>query len=141
MAEVRPKVPEGRYGRYGPAGADTAEDARKDRRLKVVGAVLGALLTAVIAWIGVSYISGQDISGELIKFEVANGQRVDVHLEIRKEARAHGACTLRAQAESGAEVARKDVHVPAGRERIDTVVQLRTTAKATSAELVGCTPN
>ncbi|MGW8378819.1 DUF4307 domain-containing protein [Streptomyces sp. ODS28] len=137
-ADVRPQVPEGRYGRGARAGG-SAEDARTDRRLKIVGAVLGAVMTAVIAWIGVSYIAGQDVSGELIKFDVVSAKRVDAHLEIRKDAGAQGVCTLRAQAESGAEVGRKNVDVPKGKTRIDTLVHLRTTAKATSTELVGCT--
>lgn len=135
MADV-PAPPEGRYGRGGRSGGD---DARTDRRLKIVGSVLGALAVAVIVWFGVSYVSGKGVSGELIKFDVVSAHKVEAHLEIRKDAGAQGVCTLRAQAESSAEVARKDVDVPKGKTRIDTVVTLRTTQEATSASLVGCT--
>ena len=39
-----------------------------------------------------------------------------------------------------AEVGRKDVVIGAGEDRVDTVASVRTTARATSAELMGCEP-
>ncbi|NLU66699.1 DUF4307 domain-containing protein [Streptomyces sp. HNM0574] len=125
--------PEGRYGRVA-----RGDEARTDRRLKITGAVLGALMVALIAWIGAGYISSQGVSGELIKFKVVSDEAVEAHLEVRKDKDASGVCTLRTQEESGAEVGRKAVRVKSGEERIDSVVTVRTTARATSAELVGC---
>ncbi|GAB2802234.1 DUF4307 domain-containing protein [Streptomyces daliensis] len=134
MADQEP--PEGRYGRYGRSGDD--DDARTDRKLKIIGGVLGVAMLGLIGWIGVSYVSGQDVSGELIKFKVVSDTAVEAHLEVRKDAGAAGVCTLRTQEESGAEVGRKDVRIGAGEDRLDTVVTIRTTKPATSAELVGC---
>ncbi|MFI5802580.1 DUF4307 domain-containing protein [Streptomyces sp. NPDC051561] len=131
-------VPEGRYGR----SAGTA-DQQADRKLKILGAVLGALLLLLVGWIGYGYISKQQISAEMIKFDLNSSQtEVRVHLEIRKDADATGTCTVRAIAESGAEVGRKDVRITQrGVSRIDEIYPIRTTAKATSAELLNCTPD
>jgi hypothetical protein len=133
-------LPHGRYGRYGKAGGGHGRDARTDRRLKIVGGVLGVLSLALIGWIGADYIGGQPVSGQMIKFKVVSGRTVEVHLEVRKDADARGVCTLRARAADGAEVGRKDVTVAGGAEQVDTVASLRTTKRATSAELLGCEP-
>lgn len=129
-------APRGRYGRTG-AGE---RDARTDRRLKIVGGVLGVLGLAGIGWLGAGYISGQDVSGEMIKFKVVSDRTVEVHLEVRKDADAEGVCTLRVLAEDAGEVGRRDVLVGGGEKRVDTVASVRTTSRATSAELMGCEP-
>lgn len=127
---MQQRPPEGRYGR--------SADARADRTLKTVGFVLGAVLLAVVGWFGFSYVSGTDVSGELIKFKVVSDESVEAHLEIRKDADAHGVCTLRAMDKEDAEVGRKDVRVDSAESRIDTVVTMRTTGRAASVELVNC---
>ena len=63
---------------------------------------------------------------------------VKVHLEVRKDSGASGYCTLRSQAESGAEVGRADFRFDGDATRIDRVVTLRTTSPGTTAELLGC---
>ncbi|RDG35274.1 DUF4307 domain-containing protein [Streptomyces corynorhini] len=131
MAAVREDLPQGRYGR--------SADEHADRRLRRLGAVLGALLVALVAWFGYHYVVDRSVSGELIKFKRISDSRVEAHLEVRKDRDATGSCTLRSLAESGAEVGRKDVRFEAGGTRIDTVVTIRTTESATSTELVGCT--
>ncbi|TXS56633.1 DUF4307 domain-containing protein [Streptomyces sp. t39] len=133
MAGVREELPQGRYGR--------SADERADRRLKILGAVLGTGLIAMVGWFGYDYIAGQSISAEVIKFDVVDGAKeVQVHLEVRKDADATGTCTVRALAEDGAEVGRLDARIDdAGTDRIDRVVKIRTTREATSAELTGCT--
>ena len=140
MVDLRQEVPEGRYGRRKSAadGRATAADAQTDRRLKIVGGVLGVLMLALIGWIGSSYISGQDVSGEMIKFKVVSDSAVEVHLEVRKDAGTAGVCTLRTLAEDSGEVGRKDAPIAADKDRVDQVVTVRTTARATAAELVGC---
>ncbi|GLF94327.1 DUF4307 domain-containing protein [Streptomyces yaizuensis] len=127
----REQVPEGRYGR--------SADQRADRRLKILGSVLGVGFLAMVGWFGYDYIAEQDISAEVIKFDVTSASEVQVHLEIRKGADTTGSCTVRSRAKDGAEVGRVDVAVDGtGRSRIDEIVRVRTTAQATSAELVGC---
>ncbi|MFC7305243.1 DUF4307 domain-containing protein [Streptomyces monticola] len=131
MSAVREQLPEGRYGR--------SADARADRKLKIVGSVLGVLLLAVVGWIGYDYISGKSaFSGEMIKFKVTSAEAVDVHMEIRKDAEATGVCTLRALAESGAEVGRKDFTFDQHEKLVNEVVTIRTTQRATAVESVSC---
>ncbi|MFD6437502.1 DUF4307 domain-containing protein [Streptomyces venezuelae] len=125
-------LPEGRYGR-----SRTADEAA-DRKLKIVGSVLGVVLLGVVGWFGYDYINGAKLSGEVIKFDVVSDHAVEAHLEVRKDAGAKGYCTLRSQAESGDEVGRKDFRFDDRTDRVDRVVTLRTTKKATSVELLGC---
>ncbi|MFF9338616.1 MULTISPECIES: DUF4307 domain-containing protein [unclassified Streptomyces] len=131
MSAVDEQLPEGRYGR--------SADERADRKLRVAGAVLGTLFLALIGWFGWYYVVDNKISAELIKFDVVSDSEVQVHLEVRKDEGFEGVCTLRSQSEDGAEVARKDVVVDEPGARVDRVYSLRTTARATSAELLGCT--
>ncbi|MFC9591055.1 DUF4307 domain-containing protein [Streptomyces sp. NPDC056944] len=131
MSAVREQLPEGRYGR--------SADERADRKLKIVGAVLGVVFLGVMGWFGWHYVVDNKISAEMIKFDVVSADEVQVHLEIRKDEGVKGVCTLRSRSEDGAEVARKDVRVDDAATRIDRVFSLRTTARATSAELIGCT--
>ncbi|MFF3953178.1 DUF4307 domain-containing protein [Streptomyces sp. NPDC001890] len=131
MTAVREALPENRYGR--------SADQRADRKLKIIGSVLGVVLLGVVGWIGYDYITGQGISAEVIKRQVVSDQRVDIHLEVRKDKDAKGYCTLRAQHEDGSDVARKDFRFDERTDRIDRVVSLRTTSRATSVELMGCT--
>ncbi|MER5204643.1 DUF4307 domain-containing protein [Streptomyces sp. NPDC002825] len=131
MSAVREQLPEGRYGR--------SADERADRKLRITGAVLGVLFLGVMGWFGWHYVVDSKISAEMIKFDVVSAEEVQVHLEIRKDKDAKGVCTLRSRSEDGAEVARKDVRVDDAATRIDRVFSLRTTARATSAELIGCT--
>ncbi|MEU1470796.1 DUF4307 domain-containing protein [Streptomyces sp. NPDC005761] len=131
MTAVREALPENRYGR--------SADQRADRKLKIIGSVLGVALLGVVGWIGYGYVSGQGLSAEVIKFKVVSDDRVEVHLEVRKDRDAKGYCTLRSQSEDGAEVARKDFRFDGPTDRIDQVLTLRTTSRATAIELLGCT--
>ncbi|MFD4942899.1 DUF4307 domain-containing protein [Streptomyces sp. NPDC058239] len=131
MTAVREALPENRYGR--------SADQRADRKLKIIGSVLGVALLGVIGWIGYDYVAGQGISAEVIKFKVVSDERVDVHLEVRKGTDTKGYCTLRSQHEDGSDVARKDFRFDDRTDRIDRVLSLRTTSRATSVELLGCT--
>ncbi|MGW7077229.1 DUF4307 domain-containing protein [Streptomyces sp. NPDC054866] len=132
MAAVSDKLPEGRYDRARSA------DERADRKLKIIGGVLGVLFLLMIGWFGYDYVSGTKVSGEVIKFDVVSAGAVEVHLEVRKDADAKGYCTVRSQAEDGEEVGRADFRFDQNDGRIDKVVTLRTKARGTSAELLGC---
>ncbi|MFB8084149.1 DUF4307 domain-containing protein [Streptomyces sp. NPDC055992] len=131
MTAVREAFPENRYGR--------SADQRADRKLKIIGAVLGVVLLGVIGWIGYGYVAGQGLSAEVIKFKVVSDEQVQVHLEVRKDTDAKGYCTLRAQREDGTDVARKDFRFDGDTGRIDEILTLRTTSRATAVELLGCT--
>ncbi|MEV5931575.1 DUF4307 domain-containing protein [Streptomyces sp. NPDC093250] len=130
MSTSSTRLPEGRYGR--------SSDQRADRTLKVVGAVLSVLMLGLIGWFGYHYVAENEISGEVIGFEVSDDDAVKVQLEVHKDAGVDGYCTVRSQAENGAEVGRADFRFDKDATRVDDVVTLRTTSRATSAELVGC---
>ncbi|MFF5895012.1 DUF4307 domain-containing protein [Streptomyces argenteolus] len=131
MAAVREALPEERYGR--------SRDLRADRKLKIIGAVLGVAFLGMIGWFGYSYVTGQDISAEIIKSRIVSDTRAEAHLEVRKDRDADGHCTLRALSEDGAEVGRADFRFEEPSGRIDELVSLRTTSRATAVELVACT--
>ncbi|MDX3386567.1 DUF4307 domain-containing protein [Streptomyces niveiscabiei] len=131
MSTASASAPEGRYGR--------TTDARADHRLKVLGGVLGVLLLGLIGWFGWHYVGQNEISGEVITFQVSDSS-VSVHLEVRKDSGTSGYCTVRSQAANGAEVGRADFRFTGSDTRIDKVVTLRTTARGTTAELLGCHP-
>ncbi|MEU1087864.1 DUF4307 domain-containing protein [Streptomyces sp. NPDC005576] len=131
MTAVREATPQGRYGR--------SQDERADRKLRVIGAILGAALVGVIVWIGVDYVGGTDISAELIKSKIVSDDRAEAHLEVRKDKESGGFCTVRALDAEGVEVARKDFRFDQPVDRVDEVVALRTTSRASAVELLGCT--
>lgn len=130
MTAVRDGLPEGRYGR--------SSAGKGDRGLKITGGVLGVALLGVVAWCGISYIGGEKLSGRVITWETVSDSAVKVHLEVVKDEDAKGVCTLRSVSADKAEVGRKDVTVDRRGKQIDTVVTVRTTGRATTAELVGC---
>ncbi|WP_415947995.1 DUF4307 domain-containing protein [Streptomyces sp. KLOTTS4A1] len=131
MSAAPQTLPESRYG--------ASSDERADRNLKIVGAVLGVLMLALIGWFGYDYISAkQNFSGELTKSKVVSDTEVEVLLEVRKAAEASGVCTVRALAESGREVSRVDVVFDQAETSVVEVITLETIERATAAELVGC---
>ncbi|GGX68381.1 DUF4307 domain-containing protein [Streptomyces anandii] len=129
MSTASTRLPEGRYGR--------SADERADRKLKIAGGVLGAVLLALVGYFAYHYVGQNEISGQVIAFQ-ASDDSVQVHLEVRKDAGARGYCTLRSQAANGDEVGRADFRFDQHATRIDKVVTLRTTSRGTTAELLGC---
>ncbi|MER6686820.1 DUF4307 domain-containing protein [Streptomyces olivaceoviridis] len=129
MSTASTRLPEGRYGR--------SSDQRADRKLRIAGSVLGAALLALIGYFAYHYVAQNEISAEVITFQ-ASDDAVKVHLEVRKDAGASGYCTVRSQSADGAEVGRADFRFSGPATRIDKVVTLRTTARGTTAELLGC---
>ncbi|KOG90905.1 DUF4307 domain-containing protein [Streptomyces varsoviensis] len=130
MSAVREELPAGRYGR--------SADQRADRKLKVIGAVLGAALIGVIVWFGVHHITSSDVTGELIRSKIVSDDSTQAVLELRKDRDATAVCTVRALDKDQVEVGRKDVTLNERESHLTTLVKIRTTARATAAELVGC---
>jgi hypothetical protein len=129
MSTASTRPPAGRYGR--------ASDDRADRTLKVLGAVLGAVFLAVIGYFAYHYVGQNRISAEVISFRLSEDS-IEVELAVEKDAGASGYCTVRSQAENGAEVGRADFRFDGDATRLTETVTLRTTAPGTTAELLGC---
>ncbi|MBV9023657.1 MAG: DUF4307 domain-containing protein [Streptomycetaceae bacterium] len=132
MTAVRDRLPETRYGRV--------DAARTDRRLKLLGAVLGGMLLVFVGWAAWGYLSTNEISGQVVTFMVVSDSEVQAHLEVHKPAGTTAVCTLRSQAPDQSEVGRKDVTLAQHDSTVDTRVIIRTTARGTTAELLGCQP-
>ncbi|MEW2032594.1 DUF4307 domain-containing protein [Streptomyces roseifaciens] len=130
MAAAREGLPGGRYGR--------SADARADRKLKIVGAVLGAGLLGVVAWSGVHYITTTDVTGQLLRSKPVSDDTVEAVIEVRKDKDRTAVCTLRSLGANGAEVGRKDVTLDRREEHFTETVVLRTTAHAAATDLEGC---
>ncbi|MGW3038936.1 DUF4307 domain-containing protein [Kitasatospora sp. NPDC001159] len=127
------QLPEGRYGRSG--------NSESDRRLKVVGAVCGVLGLGLIAWLGGSYLLRESkINGSVPTFQVVSDSEVQLQLTVRKSDGTAGTCTVRSQGDDHAVVGVADFPVPAAGSSYEATVTLRTTARGTTAELLGCTP-
>ncbi|WP_165985295.1 DUF4307 domain-containing protein [Streptomyces sp. YIM 98790] len=133
MPTAPQQPPQGRYGR--PAGAD----ARTDRRLKKLGAVLGALLTAGVVWAGWSHVTQNPVSGELTGFQVLSDTEVEASIQVRKPAGTAALCTVRSQAVDGLEVGRAEFRFEDEADQVHRAVTLKTIGRATTAELLGCT--
>ncbi|MGP4019698.1 DUF4307 domain-containing protein [Saccharopolyspora sp. 5N708] len=107
------------------------------------------LLTAIVlvAMVGVAYVGYRNlgsapIEGKQVAFDVLDDQSVRIVLEVqRDEPQRPADCVVRARAESGEEVGRKEVLIQSasGITRQDTV--LRTSTRATIGEVYGCTYN
>lgn len=130
MSAVRDRLPAGRYGR--------ADGAATERRLKALGAVLGALVLLALALGGWWYLSTNNVSGQVIAFQVVSDSQVRVHLEVTKGAGQVAVCTLRSQAADQSEVGRRDVTIGEHSSDVNTLVTIRTTGRGTTAELLGC---
>lgn len=129
-----PQPPEGRYGRR--------SDREADRRLKAAGAVCGVLFLGLIAWMGGSYLMRETtMNGTVPAFEVVSDSAVQVHLSVNKSNGTAGHCTVRSQAPDGSVVGLSDFPVPAAGSSYDGIVTLKTTARGTTAELLGCSPS
>jgi hypothetical protein len=140
MADTTPDVrpaeprttqpPAGRYGR---------RDEDKARvRGKRVYYVTVALALALVAAIGYKYVSGDPVNGEVQAFQVISDHEVRITLQVSKPSDKAASCTVRSRDANGDEVGRVSVAVPKGSGDTQTTVLLKTTARGTTGELVGC---
>lgn len=130
MTAASQSLPDGRYGR--------TADQRADRKLKIIGSVLGVALLGVIGWIGYDYVGSRSVSAQVITFKVVSAKAVEVRLEVHKDKGETGVCTLRALETDGDEVGRKDVRFEQRQGRVDQLITVQTTSRATAVDLVGC---
>ncbi|SEO90040.1 DUF4307 domain-containing protein [Actinacidiphila rubida] len=137
QSEPPASPPEGRYG-SGDRRFDRDADARADRTLRRVALVLGVLVAVGIGWYGWRSIADSPVSAQVVAFKAVSDQAVEIHLEVHKDAGSAVVCTLRSEDADHNEVGRKDVRLTQHAGQVDTVVTVRTTARGTTGELVGC---
>lgn len=132
MAPVQPATAP--PGRYGPASSGSSGSKR--RGPLTLGIVLGILLLAFLGWAGYHFVGQADVSGRLVSYKVVSTHAVHAKLEVHKDADETVTCTVRSVTETGKEVGRKSVRLTQDSE--SARVSLRTTERATNAELVSC---
>ncbi len=128
------QIPQDRYG------SRARTRPRPVLRWLLTGIVLVALVGVAI--VGYRNLGSAPIQGKQVAFDVLDDHSVRIVLEVqRDDPRRPADCVVRARAESGEEVGRKEVLIrPAdGTATQDTV--LRTSTRATIGEVYGCTYN
>jgi uncharacterized protein DUF4307 len=128
------QIPQDRYG------SRARKRPRPGLRWLLTALVLLALVGVAI--VGYRNLGSTPIQGKQVAFEILDDHSVRIVLEVqRDEPQRPADCVVRARAESGEEVGRKEVLIqPAdGTTRQDTV--LRTSNRATIGEVYGCTYN
>ncbi|WP_207954844.1 DUF4307 domain-containing protein [Saccharopolyspora elongata] len=128
------QIPQDRYG------SRARTRPRPALRWVLISVVLVTLVGVAI--VGYRNLGSTPIQGKQIAHEVIDDHSVKIVLEVqRDEPQRPADCVVRARAESGEEVGRKEVLIqPAdGTTRQETV--LRTSARATIGEVYGCTYN
>ena len=112
---------------------------------RVLAVLLTLLLLAVVAAVA-SFVwdrfGGEQVRGQVRTFEVRSDREVEMELEVAKTAGARAYCVIRARGADGLEVGRDiavlDAEGTDSRVARGTFV-LRTSARANTAELAGCT--
>ena len=101
------------------------------------------VLAAVASFIWTRY-GGEQVRGQVVGFDIASDRAVEMDVEVSKTSGARAYCVIRARSADGREVGR-DVAVLDAVGTDDRVARgsfvLRTTARAVTAELAGCTPD
>jgi len=101
---------------------------------------LAVLVCAGVAVLGYRNLGSPPIQGKQAAFAVLDDGSVSVTTEVQRDDPSRPAeCVVRARAESGEEVGRKEILIPpsAGTTQRETV--LRTSHRATIGEVYGCT--
>ncbi|MCP2307328.1 MULTISPECIES: DUF4307 domain-containing protein [Kitasatospora] len=133
MDQRTASLPEGRYSRR--------TDREADRKLRIAAVVCGVLFLGLIGWLGTSYLLRETaMNGSVPTFQAVSDSELQLHLAVRKTEGTGGVCTVRSQGEDGSVVGQHDFPVPNAGDSYDAVVTLRTTARGTTAQLLGCTP-
>lgn len=128
-----PPTPQRPADRYGTVTHPTA------RRAGLV--ILGLLLAAALAWwVWIAAMrSNPDVRWDLQGYEVVSDTSIELTWVVDRPPGVALDCVLRARDESGAEVGRNRVPVPAGDTESNTVQHtLVTTARAVNGEVLTC---
>jgi hypothetical protein len=137
--DVRPAEPGTGGAAQPPAGRYSRRDEQRARvRGKRVYYVTVALVLGLVAVIGYTYVSGNPVNGELQTFQVISEHEVRITIQVNKPADRAASCTVRSRDANGDEVGRLSVAIPRGASDTQETVLLRTTARGTTGELVGC---
>jgi hypothetical protein len=112
---------------------------RSPRWLPVL--LLVAVLAAgtVVAVFGFTNLGSPPIEGRQTAFNVIDDGTVDVTFQVvREQPERPAVCIVRARSRDGDETGRKEVYVPAGERSVIASTVLRTSRRAVTGEVFGC---
>ena len=128
------QLPEGRYG------ARTRTQPRPVLRWLLTAVVVLVLL--VLAITSYRNIGSPPIQGKQVAFEVLDDSSVRIRFEVRRDDPSRPAdCVVRARSEDGSEAGRKEVLIRPSEGMTIQETVLRTSSRATTGEVFGCTYN
>jgi hypothetical protein len=123
------------------AMSDTEAGTTPRRRLgpaHLVIALVAALAAAGWAYVMANVNQTPGIVAQTITFRVLSDSQVEINFSVTKPKGSSVRCVVRAVDTDFAEVAREDVVVPAGTERLHETRRLSTSARATAAQVKDC---
>ncbi|GEE01820.1 membrane protein [Gordonia spumicola] len=136
-SDEKPAIP-----RSGPRATYPTEQTASNRKRWFY--VLSALV--VVAGLGLAYagykqFADPDVSGEATAFEILSSDNVAVQYTVNRSDPGQAvACVVRARAQDGSEVGRREVLIPAGTQtQVGARTEVMTSSPAVIGEVFGCT--
>ncbi|MEZ5210674.1 MULTISPECIES: DUF4307 domain-containing protein [unclassified Gordonia (in: high G+C Gram-positive bacteria)] len=126
----------------GPRATYPAEQSRSSRRRWfIICSVVVLIAGVVIAYIGYRQFGDPDVSGQATAHEVLSSDTVSVQYTVnRKDPHKAVACVVRARAQDGSEVGRREVLIPASDDiQVGARTDVYTSRPAVIGEVFGCT--
>ena len=101
------------------------------------------LAGVVIAFLGFRSFGDPDISGTATGYDVHSNESITVRYTVdRKNPDQPVVCVVRARAQDGAEVGRREVYIPGGDDaQVGMNSEVRTSREPVIGEVFGCTGN
>ncbi|WOC11355.1 DUF4307 domain-containing protein [Gordonia sp. MP11Mi] len=128
--------------RSGPrATYPTERTASSRRRWFYVASVSVVVIGLAIAFFGYKQFADPDVSGDATAFEIVSSDTVSVQYTVNRNDPADAvSCVVRARADDGSEVGRREVLVPASDQiQVGANTEVVTSAPAVIGEVFGCT--
>ena len=130
--------------RSGPrATYPTERTASSRRRWFYIASVAVVLVGLGIAVLGYKQFADPEVSGDATAFEIVSSDTVSVQYTVNRNDPSDAvSCVVRARADDGSEVGRREVLVPAGGEiQVGANTEVLTSEPAVIGEVFGCTTN
>jgi len=120
-----------------PAMAARYGVGRRSRVLVVAVGIVVVAFASVLVFVGWK-LATPSVQSTLLAFDVVSDTRVDVTFEVHRDSVSDTLCVLRAQGTNHADVGYATVRITRGREYVKATYPLATYARATTAEVLGC---
>ena len=128
--------------RSGPRATYPTERTPTNRRRWFYAASVAVVVIGLaIAFFGYKQFADPEVSGEATAFEIVSSDTVSVQYTVnRSDPSDSVSCVVRARAEDGSEVGRREVLIPAGDQiQVGANTEVLTSEPAVIGEVFGCT--